>query len=281
MLYTGNSIKFVPDLQHVPEFAPLVGGADDDDDDGDDDGGDNDGLVEKLSAESIAAAANLDRVLRTLADNFAEGTDYFKLLVRVFTRQFRDPKNLHLNNFYVIVPPLMINFVEHSLLMKEKLAKKKAFSGGLYQGSNFTDDGFAIGVAYILKLLDQNDTFDSLHWFDSVHEKFSAERRRLEDEQSSSASASSSSASSSRSSKKQRATAASRREREQERAAAEVTQSLSLTARKMHNYQREFDLLRYSFDGARIFFLFDDHHAQQQPSSSSSDASEEKISEQA
>ena len=32
------------------------------------------------------------------------------------TAQIRDEKNMHLRNFYVIVPALTINFVEHSLL---------------------------------------------------------------------------------------------------------------------------------------------------------------------
>lgn len=53
---------------------------------------------------------------------------------------------------------------------KEKLNKKNSL------GAAFTDDGFAMGIAYILKLLDQYHEFDSLHWFDSVKEKFNANR---------------------------------------------------------------------------------------------------------
>ena len=55
---------------------------------------------------------------------------------------------------------------------KEKINKKNSI------GSAFTDDGFAMGIAYILKLLDQYHEFDSLHWFDSVKEKFNANRVR-------------------------------------------------------------------------------------------------------
>ena len=33
-----------------------------------------------------------------------------------------------------------------------------------------------VGMAYILKLLDQYRDFDSLHWFDAVRESFSNER---------------------------------------------------------------------------------------------------------
>ena len=33
-----------------------------------------------------------------------------------------------------------------------------------------------LGVAYILKLLDQYRDFDSLHWFDAVRESFNAEK---------------------------------------------------------------------------------------------------------
>ena len=37
-------------------------------------------------------------------------------------------------------------------------------------------DGVYLGVAYILKLLDQYRDFDSLHWFDAVRESFHNER---------------------------------------------------------------------------------------------------------
>lgn len=45
---------------------------------------------------------------------------------------------------------------------------------GREEGS-FTNDGFAIGVAYILKLLDQNKEFDSLNWFKSTSAFYKSE----------------------------------------------------------------------------------------------------------
>lgn len=39
--------------------------------------------------------------------------------------------------------------------------------------------GFALGVAYILKLLDQNREFDSLHWFDSVAKHYAEQMNKV------------------------------------------------------------------------------------------------------
>lgn len=110
----------------------------------------------------------------------------------MFVSTFRNPQNIHLRNFYVIVPPLTINFVEHLLTSKEKLNKKNK------DGVAFTDDGFAIGsilqtekqslytrdffvgLAYIIELLDQTKHLNSLHWFQSVKKKYMQERQGLE-----------------------------------------------------------------------------------------------------
>jgi len=60
---------------------------------------------------------------------------------------------------------------------KEKLNKKNN------TGASFSDDGFSMGVAYILRLLDQYHDFDSLHWFQSVKEKFLASQGSITNEQ--------------------------------------------------------------------------------------------------
>lgn len=108
-------------------------------------------LIEEsnLSPVTMQSTENLDQSVQSLICNFMQGTEYFRLLVDVFAPIFRNPKNVHLKNFYVIVPPLTLNFVEHMILCKDIMTKKNKAGGA------FTDDGFAMGVAYILKLLDQ------------------------------------------------------------------------------------------------------------------------------
>ncbi|CAM9441528.1 WASH complex subunit 4 isoform X1 [Lampetra fluviatilis] len=199
-----NAIRFVPDLEDIVNFEELV-------------------KEDGLSAEAIAAAKHLDAVLGTLTRNFAEGTEYFKMLVDVFAPEFRSSKNMHLRNFYIIVPPLTLNFVEHSISCKDKLNKKNKV------GAAFTDDGFAMGVAYILKLLDQYQELDSLHWFQSVREKYQREKQAA--------------------SKQQKSITGSQDEK--------LMQTMNLTQKRLDVYMQEFDLLYYSLSSARIFFRAD------------------------
>ena len=53
---------------------------------------------EGLSSETTEAAANLDAAVSDLTHKFAEGTDFFKLLVDVFSSQLCGPEQTHLKS---------------------------------------------------------------------------------------------------------------------------------------------------------------------------------------
>ncbi|KAJ8941034.1 hypothetical protein NQ318_015510 [Aromia moschata] len=100
---------------------------------------------EDMSDLSNKSATCLCEDLHSFLDNIEDATEYFKLLVKVFVPVLRSSNNVHLNNFYIIVPPLTINFIEHSLNCKEKLNKKNKANCA------FTDDGFALVLWELLQ----------------------------------------------------------------------------------------------------------------------------------
>jgi WASH complex subunit 7 len=143
-----------------------------------------------------------------------------QLLVTAFAPFFQNPKNAHLKNFFLIIPPLTLNFIEHLLSAKDKISKKNKDGAG-----HFTDDGFAMGIAYILKLLNQTSNFNSLHWFKSIRAKYIYDKEKLI---------------------QQTQTADKNDEK--------LQQTLLLTDRRITAFQQEFDLLYYNLSSAKIFF---------------------------
>ena len=135
-----------------------------------------------------------------------------------FTPFFQDPKNIHLKNFFIIVPPLTINFIEYILTSKEKLTKKNK------SGALFTDDGFSIGLIYVLKLLNQTTEYNSLNWFKSIRMKISKEKALIQEERN-------------------------RIGRDEK-----LSQTLLLSEKKLAMFQQEFELLFYNISSAKIFF---------------------------
>lgn len=199
LLYCSNAIKFVPDLKNIVDFEDLV-------------------AKERLAAETKTSAENLDMSIQNLTQSFEGGFEYFALLVNVFASEFCSEQNHHLKSFYIIIPPLTVNFIEHIILAKDKLVKKSA------QDFMFTDDGFAIGVAYVLKLLDQNSKFDALHWFDAVAQYYRDAKAEKE------------------------------RELQQKKRTKESYDSIMYQLKNIKARFHEYQLLRFSFTSAKIFF---------------------------
>lgn len=204
---TAASVRFIPDLEDIPNFEEIT-------------------KAEGLSEESIEAAEVLDSTLETLTKHFNSGSQYFELLVQVFCNQLNDEKQSHLKNFYLILPPLTVNYIEHITAAKDKMNKKNV------EGASFTDDGFAMGVAYCLTVLDQWRVHDSLHWFESVSDHLTGERARVE----------------------------AQRGAEKD---DKLQQTLTLTLKRLDTSIKQFQLLYFSCASARIFFQGDSSHEEE------------------
>lgn len=94
----------------------------------------------------------------------------FQSFLQAFTDVIRNPKNDHLRYFYISVPSLTIQFVD-SLIRSKEYKHKSSDTDRLV----FTDDGFAMGLAYILIVLEQVDAFATLDWFTAVRFKYETE----------------------------------------------------------------------------------------------------------
>lgn len=126
------------------------------------------------------------------------------------------------------MPTLIINYIEYIVAAKENMSKKSKDLG-----TCFTDDGFAMGLAYVLRVLNQNIEFNSLHWFKAVRQKFTAELDQLakaHEENTGNSNTSNSNYD------------------------AKLQQTLALSEKRINTIQHEFDLLYCSLNSAKIFF---------------------------
>lgn len=108
------------------------------------------------------------------------------------------------------------------------------------QGTLFTDDGFAIGLAYVLKLLNQTGDFNSLHWFKAVRRKYREDRERLWNDAKAGAGLDGGRPSTSAS--------------QQQSYDAKLQQTLILSEKRINMMLQEFDLLYCNLTSAKIFF---------------------------
>ena len=72
--------------------------------------------------------------------------------MNVFQDVMINDEQKHLKNFYMIIPSLTINYIETSVQAKDLMYKNSR-----RRDSYFSDDGFSIGIAYILAILNQGD----------------------------------------------------------------------------------------------------------------------------
>ncbi|EFJ28986.1 hypothetical protein SELMODRAFT_3014, partial [Selaginella moellendorffii] len=123
-----------------------------------------------LPSLAVQAGQLLENALNSQKLSVDESS-YFAILTNVFYQELQSNGYVHLKDFFLMVPALTINAADAMHQSKEKLHKR----GRDAVNAMSTDDGFALGIAYILKVLDQDKQFNSLHWFQSARVHFLAE----------------------------------------------------------------------------------------------------------
>ena len=143
------------------------------------------------------------------------------MLVNSLENVFNNTAVPDLDLFYFLIPAVTINFVETLIISKDKINKKNV------KDAYFCDDGFALGLAFLLKVFNQDLKFDSLHWFQSVMEKFDKDEKFLKVKEG----------------KQGKYTG-----KEEDL----MQQNMSL--RKIDTYRTEFEILFFTFNSAMILF---------------------------
>lgn len=116
---------------------------------------------------------SLSQVLGDSLRNACNAPKHLSLLIDVFAQAFRKLDAVHAPLFALAIPPLTLCHVRHMVATKERLAKRSR------TGASFADDGFTLGLTYLLQTLNLTSFFDSLQWFETLEKKYETEQNSI------------------------------------------------------------------------------------------------------
>lgn len=151
-----NLVKYIPNFVENCQFEPIANEL-------------------GIRGECYEAVKMFDLCIKNLFKQADEAGDYLRMIVKNFDGISDGEDSKHLKLFYLTIPPLCLSYVDHVQKGKEVIASKNKNVGGF-----ISDDGFALGLAYLLKVLDQTEKFAGLNWFDSMIRKLDKDQTAAE-----------------------------------------------------------------------------------------------------
>ncbi|CAI4231370.1 unnamed protein product [Auanema sp. JU1783] len=176
-----------------------------------------------LSHSADNVLNSLNKLLSDVRESSSKNRNFMKMLVDVYRTALS--KLSQLENFFMLVPPLLLNYLQHMLTCRERLKKRLQTPN---KEMTFVDDGFHLGVAYLLTVLNQWTLFTDLQWMESL-------RRKLDDDGT---------------------------EMTSKLAETRDRRSDALMANIVNSTFREYQQITYTFHSARVFFSFDDDESE-------------------
>lgn len=162
--YLSKSLEFVPFIEEIQASF-----------------GDTCQVLEFKSETVKDGCKELDSFIDMMKEKFEDTqekkdeTDYLRVIAKRYQGKFTPDLFAKLQYFYMLIPPLTLDYIQSLLVAKEKLLKKN------FKGGYISDDGFIIGLAYLAEIMNQSKSFEETLWFDEVKEKVSTEVSQLDE----------------------------------------------------------------------------------------------------
>ena len=94
--------------------------------------------------------------------------NYLEILVNAFAGSLSPEKMPDIDLFAFLLPALTMTYSDTAINARDNLEKKKEPD----ENSYFSDDGFMMGICYLLKVFSADKKFQSLSWFPSVIQSY-------------------------------------------------------------------------------------------------------------
>ena len=119
-----------------------------------------------IREETLEAVLMFDATVNLMQKQGEDANDYMRKMV-VNNEGFTDANEnmLPLKNFYTLIPAVTTSQIDHVVIGRNKLKQqnnKEAF---------ISDDGFSLGIAFLLKIFGIDEQFGGLNWFESIQIK--------------------------------------------------------------------------------------------------------------
>ena len=111
--------------------------------------------------------------INSLKHNKVNELNYLRILVEPFERSFEKLPKIDL--FVFLLPPLTLTFIDKAIESRKNIEKNKIIG----DNSCFSDDGFMMGICFLLKIFKADKKFENLSWFSSAIEDYKRQQNKL------------------------------------------------------------------------------------------------------
>ncbi|KAI3963385.1 hypothetical protein MKW98_022807 [Papaver atlanticum] len=129
------------------------------------------------SIDGMVTAAKIMDTAVEITHQAEAHVNFFSSLLTTVSKGLQSSEKMPLGDFYLIIPPLIIYSLDFKINGKDKIMRR----GLDIVNQIIMDDGFMMGVAFVLKVTEQEKALDGLHWFGNMSEHLHQQLLSLEE----------------------------------------------------------------------------------------------------